>query len=71
MIGESPERVRSVRLTGVRAAAPAAGAVAVAVAGIGTTVTALGNCSLATTSERLSALKLIASPCGDGGSAIR
>ena len=60
--------VRSARLTGVRAAVPARHAAA----GSGTRSRALGSCLAADhDSDRPSALKLIASPCGDGGSGIR
>src|SRR5688500_6524020 len=66
--GDSPELVKSVRLgTAPGAVVPAA----VAGAATGTTVSALGVPSLATTSCWLSAAKLIASPCGEAGSATR
>ena len=68
VIGESPDRVRSVRLgTGA-----GAGVIAATVsAASGTTVMSLGSPSLATTRFWLSALKLIASPCGESGSGMR
>jgi hypothetical protein len=69
-MGDSPDLVRSVRLGTAPVAAEAVGAGAGA-AGRGTTVTALGSPSLATTIRLPSAVKLIASPCGESGSAIR
>ena len=68
VIGESPDRVRSVKLGTADCAGVSA---AVAAGARGTTVRALGNFSLATTRLRLSDEKLIASPCGESGSGVR
>jgi hypothetical protein len=71
VMGDNPELVKSVRLgtgVGTLGADVPAGAAA---AGIGTTAMALGEPSLPTTSCRLSAVKLIASPCGESGSGMR
>jgi hypothetical protein len=72
VIGESPDLPRSVRLgPGASAGASATTAAAATSAGRGTTLTALGRPSPATTRFRLSAAKLIASPCGESGNGIR